>query len=229
MTTPNNPPDTITTPDQLDALPIGTVLHGRINGRSSPELLWVLESRAVMAADESWAYAYTAGGPGAVQYPMTVLYRPDVPARGSADAETLRAEVERLREDVTAWQMHAERAAQGEDAARTEAATLRTAIEEALPEWERGVAALLGYPSDRVRTAQVTLNRAAQVLRAVLAAHPAPEAAPPALTVTREQMAYARRTADEVHGAAFAPVEWPITFLAALRVTVLDDEEQRRG
>lgn len=52
------------------------------------------------------------------------------------------------------------------------------AVERALAEWERGVALLNGYASDRVRAALLVLNTAASDLRAALAAARAGQAEP---------------------------------------------------
>jgi hypothetical protein len=190
MRTPPNttPHDTITTPDQLDALPPASVVLdgvGRASQRYADGLWW-------RTADVN----PTLGGrttERVLRYgPVTVLFRPDAPARGSADAETLRAEVERLtRERDSARGMmtgahEREDARKAErDAARTEAATLRTAIADARFErnaalnWvdsvragiERHIRHMLAVPAD-IRPEREAL---AADLRAILADGPAPE------------------------------------------------------
>lgn len=96
-------------------------------------------------------------------------------ARGSADAETLRAEVDhlldanrRLAFERDAWRDTAHSHKAERDAARTEAATLRTAIHDL-------------YRSVAVRgikegtTVETLANHVAESLRPLIDAHPAPE------------------------------------------------------
>lgn len=173
---------TITTADELDALPIGSVARP-VRAGIGPAILRIHQGWSMSGDAQPWA---TGSMPGRLDSgalieasgPWMVLYRPDAPARGPADAETLRAEVERLRSenerlmrDRMGWWQSAADADAERDAARTEAATLRTAIEGLIEDAP-------GAPSPIMP--QYIPVVAVASLRAVLAAHPAPEAAPPA-------------------------------------------------
>jgi hypothetical protein len=185
-------PDTITTADQLDAL----IADGRRE---------VAEDRRI-ARKMRQAHSRESLVRRAL---VTERLCDALDARGSADVETLRdliaeradllasnktlrAAVERLRETVTRlseqhqaarhvrdqWKTEAMRLHRDRNAARTEAATLRTAIE--------GFRARLVDPA-RLATegSSVGVVWALDKIDRILAATPAPEAAPPTLTVTR--------------------------------------------
>lgn len=64
----------ITSATDLERLPAGSVLMGQIHGRGRDEPLFLLDSRALMAADESWSNATPAGI--SVKFPLTLLWRP---------------------------------------------------------------------------------------------------------------------------------------------------------
>jgi chromosome segregation ATPase len=225
MRTPPNttPHDTITTPDQLDAL---------------------------RKAQTARFYAQDARDAGLHQEAEQWLARAaeldPTPARGSADAETLRAErmtdtdlrsyraevtrlmdqndtlraeVERLQKDVGrltlenhAYSKGITRAHEREDrrkaerdTARAEAATLRTAIERDLR--------------------RMDLNAEGRIALIIhtLETHPAPEAAPPTLTVTREQVWRARLAL----GSNSMTTTNGVRLLRMLGVTVVDAEADR--
>jgi hypothetical protein len=219
--TPPTPHDTITTPDQLDALPPQAVIRG--DGDEVYERLYLGDG------PRCWYGTGVEDGIASAEIglPATVLYRPDAPARGSADAETLRAEVEALRADRTAWRAVADQNEAERDAARTEAATLRTAIE--------GFRARLVDPV-RLATEGSTVGVvwALDKIDRVLAAHPAPEAAPPTLTVTRERIDLAVSVLAQQHGHSDVPPMFRSMFtrevmavVAALGAIVVDGEADR--
>jgi hypothetical protein len=168
---------------------------------------------------------------------------------GSADAEALRAEVERLREDIVRlseqhqaarhlrdqWKSEAMRHHRERDAALTEAANLRVTVDEdakyiAARDAEAAtVRAAIEAECDTLDEGGHTVHMDADGepdecteecpgcvgdrLRAVLAANPAP----PALTVTYAQI----EDAWDEHA------DRPDRFLAALGVTVADEEADR--
>lgn len=103
--------DTITTPDQLDALPNGAVVldrhHDAWQKHDDTELrdedgerlpsawastAWDTDRTAVQMIQGTGRYGTRANAAYDLLGPLTVLYGADAPARGSADAETLRAE-----------------------------------------------------------------------------------------------------------------------------------------
>lgn len=115
---------------------------------------------------------------------------PDVTARVDADAETLRAE--RMTDSyLRSYRDQVSRLMDQRDAALDEVATLRTAIERVSTLW-------LDLMSGKVPSSNMdrpTLAYCESELRALAAAHPAPEAAPPTGGMT------------PLYRALFAPIE----------------------